>query len=101
MPSPAKAVELEDAPAKRRVLVVDDHPLFRRGVVQLLTDEPDLEVRAEANTSNEALGAIRRQRFDLAVVDIGEGRPQQCNPIFSVSPDSRAQSARGREGMRP
>ncbi|MBA3385464.1 MAG: response regulator transcription factor [Chthoniobacterales bacterium] len=71
MPSPAKAVELEDAPAKRRVLVVDDHPLFRKGVVQLLTDEPDLEVRAEANTSNEALGAIRRQRFDLAVVDIG------------------------------
>jgi DNA-binding NarL/FixJ family response regulator len=53
------------------VLVVDDHPLFRRGVVQLLTDEPDLEVRAEASTSHQALGELRRHKFDLAVVDIG------------------------------
>lgn len=51
--------------------MVDDHPLFRRGVVQLLNDETDLEVQAEASTSMEALGAIRRQKFDLAVVDIG------------------------------
>jgi DNA-binding NarL/FixJ family response regulator len=59
------------APRKSAVLVVDDHPLFRRGVVQLLQDEPDLEVRAEASTSNEALEAIRKHKFDLAVVDIG------------------------------
>ena len=57
--------------AKRSVLVVDDHPLFRKGVVQLLNDEPDLEVRAEASNNNEALGAIRRHKLDLAVVDIG------------------------------
>jgi DNA-binding NarL/FixJ family response regulator len=56
---------------KHSVLVVDDHPLFRKGVVQLLHEEPDLEVRAEVSTSNQALGAIRRQKFDLAVVDIG------------------------------
>jgi DNA-binding NarL/FixJ family response regulator len=62
---PAKAVH------KSAVLVVDDHPLFRRGVVQLLHDEPDLQVKAEASTSNEALAALRSQKFDLAVVDIG------------------------------
>ena len=56
---------------KRYVLVVDDHPLFRKGVVQLLSDEPDLEVRAEASNSREALGAIRKHKLDLAVVDIG------------------------------
>jgi DNA-binding NarL/FixJ family response regulator len=56
---------------KQGVLVVDDHPLFRKGVVQLLNDEPDLEVRAEASNSTEALGAIRRHKLDLAVVDIG------------------------------
>lgn len=50
---------------------MDDHPLFRRGVVQLLNDETDLEVRAEASTSGEALGAIRCHKLDLAVVDIG------------------------------
>ena len=57
--------------AKRHVLVVDDHPLFRKGVVQLLSDEPDLWVVAEASNSKEALGAIRKHRLDLAVVDIG------------------------------
>jgi DNA-binding NarL/FixJ family response regulator len=60
-----------DGQTKRTVLVVDDHPLFRKGVVQLLNDEPDLEVRAEASNNNEALGAIRKHKLDLAVVDIG------------------------------
>lgn len=58
-------------PRSYGVLVVDDHPLFRKGVVQLLTDEPDLVVRAEASTSQQALGELRKQKFDLAVVDIG------------------------------
>lgn len=57
--------------SKKRVLVVDDHPLFRKGVVQLLHDEPDLAVIAEASNNNEALGAIRKHNLDLAVVDIG------------------------------
>ena len=52
------------------MLVVDDHPLFRKGVVQLLSDEPDIEVRAQAGSSKEALDALRRHRVDLAVVDI-------------------------------
>lgn len=56
---------------KYRVLVVDDHPLFRKGVVQLLSDEPDLMVCAEASNSKEALTALRKQKLDLAVVDIG------------------------------
>ena len=51
--------------------MVDDHPLFRKGVVQLLNDESDLEVAAEASNNNEALGAIRKHKLDLAVVDIG------------------------------
>jgi DNA-binding NarL/FixJ family response regulator len=72
MPAIVKASAPAKSAIKRNaVLVVDDHPLFRRGVVQLLNDEPDLEVKAEASTSNEALDLLRRQRFDLAVVDIG------------------------------
>ena len=55
---------------KHGVLVVDDHPLFRKGVVQLLSDEPDIEVRAQAGSSKEALDAFRRHRVDLAVIDI-------------------------------
>lgn len=68
----AQADQAEAASVRKyAVLVVDDHPLFRKGVVQLLTGEPDLEVRAEASSSQEALGQLRRHEFDLAVVDIG------------------------------
>ena len=61
----------ETEPVKRGILVVDDHPLFRKGVVQMLSSEPDLEVRAEAENSPGALDALRRTAVDLAVVDIG------------------------------
>jgi DNA-binding NarL/FixJ family response regulator len=57
--------------ARRGILVVDDHPLFRKGVVQMLSQEPDLEVRAEAESSPAALEAMRQTPVDLAIVDIG------------------------------
>jgi DNA-binding NarL/FixJ family response regulator len=57
--------------AKRSIIVVDDHPLFRKGVVQMLSSEPDLEVRAEAESSPSALDLMRRTPVDLAIVDIG------------------------------
>jgi len=56
---------------KRGIIVVDDHPLFRKGVVQMLVQEPDLEVRAEAENSREALEIMRRTPLDMAIVDIG------------------------------
>jgi PleD family two-component response regulator len=62
--------KLGTQPKKRGILIVDDHPLFRKGIVQLLSQEPDLEVRAEVSNSAAALGAIRREKFDLAVLDI-------------------------------
>lgn len=52
---------------------MDDHPLFRRGMGALLDSQDDLEVRGEAENSGGALNAIRRQRFDLAIVDVGLG----------------------------
>lgn len=56
---------------RRGIIVVDDHPLFRKGVVQMLSNEIDLEVRAEAESSPAALEALRRTEVDLAIVDIG------------------------------
>jgi DNA-binding NarL/FixJ family response regulator len=56
---------------KHGIIVVDDHPLFRKGVVQMLIQEPDLEVRAEAENSPTALDLMRRIPVDLAIVDIG------------------------------
>jgi DNA-binding NarL/FixJ family response regulator len=53
-----------------RVLVVDDHPLFRQGVVDALSLEPDLSVIGEATAGEEALEQIRLLQPDVAIVDV-------------------------------
>src|ERR1700751_4507425 len=53
-----------------RVAVVDDHPLFRERLCQLINDEPDMEVCGEAESAEQALTLIRGARPDLAIVDI-------------------------------
>jgi DNA-binding NarL/FixJ family response regulator len=55
---------------KRRVLLVDDHPIVREGMALLINREADLEVCAAAEESNAALEAIDTLRPDLAIVDI-------------------------------
>ena len=59
------------AKQKKAILLVDDHPLFRKGMADLLGSQPDLEVAAEAADSNGTLDAIRSRRLDLIVLDIG------------------------------
>ena len=54
-----------------KLIIVDDHPLFRTGVVQALKETMDLEVIAEAGTVNEALAMLEAEAFDLAIVDVG------------------------------
>ena len=45
---------------RTRILLVDDHPLIRRGVMSVLSSEPDLLVVGEASGGREALALIRR-----------------------------------------
>ena len=51
------------------MLVVDDHPAVRWGLVQLLEDQPDLEVAAVATTAEVAVGQAEAEAIDVAVVD--------------------------------
>ena len=53
-----------------RILVVDDHAIVRQGLTRLVEAEIDLMVCAEAENAAQALEAIERQEFDLAIVDI-------------------------------
>lgn len=52
------------------VMIVDDHPLMRRGIRQLLAQEPALEVIAEANNGTEALADARRLTPDIILLDL-------------------------------
>lgn len=55
---------------RARLLIVDDHPIVRQGLVELLGDNETVEVTGQAATAHEALELIRKHRFDLAVVDL-------------------------------
>ncbi|RBM19317.1 DNA-binding response regulator [Prauserella sp. PE36] len=58
------------------VLLVDDHEVVRRGLRDLLTDEPDIEVVAEASTADEALAVAMHVEPDVAVVDVRLGETE-------------------------
>jgi two-component system, NarL family, response regulator DevR len=52
-----------------RVLVVDDHPAVRRGLFELLSDQPDFQVIDVASSAEEAMSVAEREAIDVAVVD--------------------------------
>jgi DNA-binding NarL/FixJ family response regulator len=58
---------------KRRVFIVDDHPIVRRGLVDLVEAEPDLEPCGEAGDAETAIAAIPAERPDLVLLDLSLG----------------------------
>jgi DNA-binding NarL/FixJ family response regulator len=53
-----------------RVLIVDDHPIFRDGLAGLLATLPEVEIAATAGTAEEALAALTRTSPDVVLMDI-------------------------------
>jgi DNA-binding NarL/FixJ family response regulator len=56
--------------SQTRILLADDHPLFRRGLREVLSAEHDLEVVAEAADGAVALELATEQEIDLAILDV-------------------------------
>src|SRR5438270_10463188 len=54
----------------KRIVIVDDHPLFRKGLEQLIASHGGFVVCAEAGSSATAMEVIRRVTPDLAIVDL-------------------------------
>jgi two-component system invasion response regulator UvrY len=53
-----------------RVIAIDDHPVVRRGLKQIMAAEPDMQVVGEAENAREALCVIRQTACDAVVLDI-------------------------------
>lgn len=60
----------DTAPQITKVLLVDDHPIVRFGMRQLIEKESDLSVCGEADGANDAMGMISKLQPDLVVVDL-------------------------------
>jgi len=56
--------------SRQKLLIVDDHPMMREGLAQLIGHESDLSVCGEAGNATDALGLVEKLRPDLTLVDI-------------------------------
>jgi len=69
---------------KRRVFVVDDHPIVRAGLAQLINREPDLEVCGDAEEMHGALRTINALRPDILIVDISLNGPDGLDLLKNI-----------------
>jgi DNA-binding NarL/FixJ family response regulator len=53
-----------------KILLVDDHPVFRKGMVQIIEEDPALEVVGQAGSAEELLEQVKNKTADVAVVDV-------------------------------
>ena len=75
-----------------RILLVDDHPLFRRGVAQLLATQQDFEVVGEATSGEEGVVLARSLQPDLVLMDVdmrGQGGLQALKQIKESGLDAQ------------
>jgi DNA-binding NarL/FixJ family response regulator len=59
--------------SKARVLLVDDHPIVRQGLANLIDQEEDLCVSDQASDAQQAMESLAKQRPDVAIIDISLG----------------------------
>jgi DNA-binding NarL/FixJ family response regulator len=55
---------------KRKIMIVDDHPITREGIARRISSESDMMVCSEAESAQEALQLIEKQQLDLVLLDI-------------------------------
>ncbi len=74
----------------KKILLVDDHPLMRKGLAMTLESEPDLTVYQQAASAEEALDIVNEEVPDVAVVDIslpGMSGLELIKHLLALHPD--------------
>jgi len=72
------------APSKRKVFIVDDHPIVREGLAQMINREPDLAVCGDAQEMHEALASIEAQKPHILIVDISLNGPDGLDLLKNI-----------------
>ncbi|MBM0108542.1 response regulator transcription factor [Steroidobacter sp. S1-65] len=67
-----------------RVLVVDDHPLMRDGIVSMIDSEPDMTVVAQASNGLEAIECFERHRPDVTLMDLQMAKMDGVTAIEAI-----------------
>jgi len=65
-----------------RIMVVDDHPIFRRGLISVLSDMPDFKIVGQATNGMEAIAKATELQPDVVVMDV---RMPDCNGVEATA----------------
>jgi two-component system nitrate/nitrite response regulator NarL len=84
-----------------RVAVVDDHPLFRDGVVATVNGAPEFEVIAQGESGSDAVRIARHQRPDIMLLDVNmpESGIDAAREISAITPSVKTVMLTGCEGV--
>jgi DNA-binding NarL/FixJ family response regulator len=83
---------MTDDTNKIRILIVDDHPLLRQGILALIADEQDMTVVAEAADGREAIQQFRAHRPDVTLMDLQMPEMNGLDAMIAIRgefPDAR------------
>lgn len=82
---PENQDDLAVSNGKVRVIVLDDHPVVREGLIYMIEKQPDLQVVAESGTSKDAIALVESHKPDILLLDI-----QMETPTFNIVKKAKA-----------
>src|SRR5690349_19337071 len=89
LPSPRKDMSPMDKESPVRILIADDHTIFRDGLHRLLEAEPELQVVGEAADGSDAVAGVRELNPDILLLDLAMPRVPGMDVLRGLSTDGK------------
>jgi DNA-binding NarL/FixJ family response regulator len=79
---------IDTSPNLIRIMVVDDHFIFRQGIITLLSDQPDIQIVAEAANGKEAIQQYRTHHPDITLMDLQMPEMSGLDAVMAIRAES-------------